>query len=346
MWNDGDEIDFGDEDDVGALLAKARTRLPAGANLPQEAQHGANAGLAKPAPSKAQESVDIRKLIAARIPTVSSSSFTIKQPAVNSVSSGDGLTSNQAIERRLSGQGQPLANVTNSITITYHPGRRASVEVKSTAKQRQAFQAPAFVKQSSEPLARRTSTDSTNLFKAPFPKDPCEKVDKGKTNEAQARQGGLPNDNESTRRNSNTRAGTSGTGGSPPQRRFSAAEKGKQLLSEINKRSELVSKSVVEVQSAVPLVIPGPAGAVQRALAQGRSSAEAQIHKPSSSKQAPLSQEGITDEDFSKGPWLTALQFIRSVESKEGACYALLAAICCSRAWYFQSMILLTVAVQ
>lgn len=336
MWNDGDEIDFGDEDDVGALLAKARTRLPAGANLPQEVQHGANAGLAKPALSKAQEAVDFRKLIAARIPMVSSSSFTIKQPAANSVSSGDGQTSNQEVERRLSGQGQPLANVTNSIATTNHPGRHASVEVKSTAKQRQAFQAPAFVKQSREPLARRTSTDSTNLFKAPFPKDPCEKVDKGKTNEAEARQGGLPIDNESTRRNSNTRAGTSGpTGGSPPQRRFSAAEKGKQVLSETNKRSEPVSTSVVEVQSAVPLVIPGPAGAVQRALAQGRSSAEAQNHKPSSSKQAPLSQEGIADEDFSKGPWLAALQFIRSVESKEGACCALLAVNRCSRAWYF-----------
>jgi hypothetical protein len=341
MWNDGDEIDFGDEDDVGALLAKARTRLPAGANLPQEVQHGANAGLAKPALSKAQEAVDFRKLIAARIPMVSSSSFTIKQPAANSVSSGDGQTS---IERRLSGQGQPLANVTNSITTTNHPGCRASVEVKSTAKQRQAFQAPAFVKQSREPLARRTSTDSTNLFKAPFPKDPCEKVDKGKTNEAQARQGGLPIDNESTIRNSNTRAGTSGpTGGSPPQRRFLAAEKGKQVLSETNKRSEPVSTSVEEVQSAVPLVIPGPAGAVQRALAQGRSSAEAQIHKSSSSKQAPLSQEGFTDEDFSKGPWLAALQFIRSVQSREGARPALLAVNCCSRAWYFQSM---TVAVQ
>ncbi|GAQ90433.1 hypothetical protein KFL_006380070 [Klebsormidium nitens] len=68
-----------------------------------------------------------------------------------------------------------------------------------------------------------------------------------------------------------------------------------------------------------PPVIPGPAGAVQRALAQGRSSAEAQGLKASTSKQAPLSLDALPDEDFSKGPWLAALDFIQREGARTGA---------------------------
>lgn len=312
MWDAGEDFDFGDEDDVGALLAKARMKVAVKVPIGLPSRHAANRLMQNTTSegqanrfAAASEASDPGRIVVDRVPTVSSSTFSIKQRSESPQISGDQSASSQL---RLSSRGQPLANVTNAILASKSVGRQFPADMNQS---KHAVQVPSLTQSN-----RVSSTRCSEPFKVP-----AKLQGKAGREEATAFDVAQCRAPEVNRQFSNAFASTSGHVDSASGRRFDAAEKGKRILSEIEDGSKSApAKNSESALCPLPPVIPGPAGAVQRALAQGRSSAEASGLKASTSKQAPLSLESLPDEDFSKGPWLAALDYIRREQARTGKC--------------------------